>query len=99
MTVEFCKVEYDKPAAAKSLQSCLTLCDPRDGSPPGYSIHEISQARVLEWGAIALSMTNLDSILKSRDVTLPAKVHIFKAMVFPVDMYGCESWTIKKTEG
>ena len=44
-------------------------------------------------------MTNLDSILKSRDVTLPAKVHIFKAMVFPVDMYGCESWTIKKAEG
>ena len=43
-------------------------------------------------------MTNLDSILKSRDVTLPAKVHLVKAMVFPVVMYGCESWTIKKTE-
>ena len=43
-------------------------------------------------------MTNLDSILKRRDVTLPAKVHIFKAMVFPVVMYGCESWTIKKAE-
>ena len=42
------------------------------------------------------SMTNLDSILKSRDITLPAKVHIVKAMVFPVVMYGCESWTIKK---
>ena len=41
-------------------------------------------------------MTNLDSILKSRDITLPAKVHIVKAMVFPVVMYGCESWTIKK---
>ena len=38
-------------------------------------------------------MTNLDSILKSRDITLPAKVHLVKAMVFPVDMYGCESWT------
>ena len=40
-------------------------------------------------------MTNLDSILKSRDVTLPAKVHLVKAMVFPVVMYGCESWTVK----
>ena len=43
-------------------------------------------------------MTNLDSILKSRDITLPAKVHLVKAMVFPVVMYGCESWTIKKAE-
>ena len=43
-------------------------------------------------------MTNLDSILKSRDITLPKKVHIVKAMVFPVIMYGCESWTIKKAE-
>ena len=41
-------------------------------------------------------MTNLDSILKSRDTTLPTKVHLVKAMVFPVVMYGCESWTIKK---
>jgi len=44
------------------------------------------------------AMTNLDSILKSRDITLLTKVHIVKAMVFPVVMYGCESWTIKKTE-
>ena len=43
-------------------------------------------------------MTNLDSMLKSRDITLPTKVHIVKATVFPVVMYGCESWTIKKTE-
>ena len=43
-------------------------------------------------------MTNLDSILKRRDITLPTKVHLFKAMVFPVVMYGCESWTIKKAE-
>ena len=43
-------------------------------------------------------MTNLDSILKSRDFTLPTKVHLVKAMVFPVVMYGCESWTIKKAE-
>ena len=43
-------------------------------------------------------MTNLDSILKTRDITLVTKVHLVKAMVFPVVMYGCESWTIKKTE-
>ena len=43
-------------------------------------------------------MTNLDSILKSRNITLPTNVHLVKAMVFPVDMYGCESWTIKKAE-
>ena len=44
------------------------------------------------------AMTNLDSILKSRDIALPTKVHLVKAMVFPVVMYGCESWTIKKSE-
>ena len=43
-------------------------------------------------------MTNLDSILKSRDITLPVKVHLVKALVFPVVMYGCESWTVKKAE-
>ena len=43
-------------------------------------------------------MTNLDSLLKSRDITLPTKVHLVKAMVFPVVMYGCESWTIKKAD-
>ena len=45
------------------------------------------------------NMTHLDSILKSRDITLPTKVHIVKAIVFPVVMYGCESWTVKKGEG
>ena len=44
------------------------------------------------------AMTNLDSKVKSRDITLPTKVHLVKAMVFPVVMYGCESWTIKKVE-
>ena len=44
-------------------------------------------------------MTNLDSIFKSRDITLPTKAHLIKAMVFPVVMHGCESWTIKKAEG
>ena len=43
-------------------------------------------------------MTNLDSILKSRDITLPTKIHLVKAVVFPVVMYGCESWTVKKAE-
>ena len=43
-------------------------------------------------------MSNLDSILKSRDITLPTKVHLVKAMVFPMVMYGCESWTVKKAE-
>ena len=43
-------------------------------------------------------MTNLNNILKSRDLTLPTKVHIVKAMVFPIDVYGCERWTIKKAE-
>ena len=44
------------------------------------------------------TMANLDSIFKSRDITLPAKVHLVKAMVFPVVMYGCKSWTVKKAE-
>ena len=56
--------------------------------------HEIKRHLLLERKA----MTNLDSILKSRDVTLPKKVCLVKAMVFPVVMYGCESWTIKKAE-
>ena len=57
--------------------------------------HEIKRHLLIRRKA----MTNLDSILKSGDVTLPTKVHLFKAMVFPVVMYGCESWTIKKAEG
>ena len=56
--------------------------------------HEVKRRLLLGRKA----MTNLDSILKSRDITLPAKVHLAKAMVFPVVMYGCESWTIKNTE-
>ena len=61
-------------------QSCLTLRDPMDCSLPGSSVHGIFQARVLEWGAVAFSMTNLDSMVKSRDVTLPTKVRLVKAM-------------------
>ena len=69
-----------------------------DCSPPGSSVLGILQAKVLEWVAIAFSMTNLDSILKSRDITLLTKVHVVKIMVFPVVIYGCESWTLKKAE-
>ena len=83
-------------AAAKSLQSCPTLCDPIDGSPPGFPVPGILRARTLEW--VAISFSNLDSILKNRDLTLPTKIPLVKAMVFPVVMYGCESWTIKKAE-
>ena len=60
----------------------------------GDCSHEIKR-RLLLGGKV---MTYLDSILKSRDITLPTKVHLVKAMVFPVVMYGCESWTIKKAE-
>ena len=56
--------------------------------------HEIKRCLLLEREA----MTNLDNILKSTDITLPTEVHLVKAMVFPVVMYGCESWTIKKAE-
>ena len=56
--------------------------------------HEIKRCLLLGREAI----TNLDSILKSRDITLPTKVYLVKAMIFPVVMYGCESWTIKKAE-
>ena len=60
----------------------------------GDCSHEIKR-RVLLGRKV---MTNLDSILKSRDITLPKKVHLIKAMVFPVVMYGCESWTVKEAE-
>ena len=60
----------------------------------GVCSHEIKRHLLLGRKA----MTNLDSILKSRDITLPTKVHLVKAMVFPVVMYGCESWTVKKNE-
>ena len=60
----------------------------------GDCIHEIIRRLLLRRKV----MTNLDSILKSRDITLPTKVRLVKAMVFPVVMYGCESWTIKKAE-
>ena len=60
----------------------------------GDCSHEIKRCLLLGRKAII----NLDSILKNRDITLPTKVHLVKAMIFPVVMYGCESWTIKKAE-
>ena len=60
----------------------------------GDCTHEIKRCLLLGRKV----MTNLDGIFKSRDITLPTKVHLVKAMVFPVVMYGCESWTIKKAE-
>ena len=60
----------------------------------GDCSHEIKRLLLLERKV----MTNLDSILKSRDITLPTKVRLVKSMVFPVVMYGCESYTVKKTE-
>ena len=79
----------------KQWKQCQTLF--RGGSKitaNGDCSHEIKRRLLLGRKA----MTNLDSILKSRDITLPTKVHIVKAMVFPVVMYGCESWTINKAE-
>ena len=89
---------HEVKSESEVTQSCPTLCNPMDCRLPGSSVHGIFQVRVLEWGAIVFSMTSLDSILKSRDITLVTKVHVAKAMVFPVAMYGCESWTIKKAE-
>ena len=60
----------------------------------GDCSHEIKRRLLLGWKV----MITLDSILKSRDITLPTKVHLVKAMVFPVVMYGCERWTVKKAE-
>ena len=60
----------------------------------GDCSHEIKRRLLLGWKV----MTNLDSIFKSRDIALPTKVRLVKAMVFPVVIYGCESWTIKKAE-
>ena len=60
----------------------------------GDCIHEIKRCLLLQ----KQTMTNLDSMLKSRNISLPTNVHLIKAMVFPVVIYGCESWTIKKAE-
>ena len=73
------------------------------GGLPSSELHRVGHdwASELNWIWIIIgrkAMTNLDSILKSRDITLPSKEHLVKAVVFPVVMYGCESWTVKKAE-
>ena len=65
---------------------------------PSKSLQIVTSAMKLKFLLGRKAMTNLDSILKSRDITLPTNVHLVKAMVSPVVMYGCESWTIKKAE-
>ena len=72
-------------AAAKSLQSCPTLCDPIDGSPPGFSVRGIFQARVLEWGAIAFSDDQPRQHIKKQRHYFTGK-GLVKALVFPVVM-------------
>ena len=88
--------------ALKAVYKELVLCKLSEnqcrkyiGTADGDCSHEIERCLLLGRKA----MTKLDSILKSRDITLPTKVHLVKAMFFPVVMYGCESWTVKKAEG
>ena len=73
---------------------CSCLENPRDGGACWAAVYGVAQSRT-DWRYLAAAA---DSILKSRDITLPTKVRLFKAMVFPVVMYGCESWTVKKAE-
>ena len=77
---------------------CSCLENPRDGGAWWAAVYGLAQSRTRLKQLSSSNMTNLDSILKSRDITLPTKVHLVKAMVFPVVMYGCESWTVKKAE-
>ena len=78
----------------KQWKQCRTIFLGSKITADGDCSHEIKRHLILGWKV----MTNLDCILKSRDITLPIKVHLVKAMVFPVVMYGRESWTVKKAE-
>ena len=79
-------------------QSCPAPSDPMDCTAYQAPLF-MGFARQEYWSGLPLpSLTNLDSILKSRDITLPTKVYLVKAMVFPVVMCGCESWTVKKAK-
>ena len=78
----------------KQWKQCQTILGGSKITADGDFSHEIKRHLLLGRKA----MTNLDSILKSREITLTTKVHLVKAMVFPVVMYGCESWTTKKAE-
>ena len=82
-----CRATQDRRVMVESSDKMWSTGE-RNGKPLQYSCLENP----------INSMTNLDSILKSRDITLPAKVHLVRTMVFPVVMYGCESWTIKKAD-
>ena len=78
----------------KQCQLQIGTCHPKSLQMVSNCSHEIKRRLLLGRKV----MTNLDSIFKSRDITLPTKVRLVKAMVFPVVMYGCESWTVKKAE-
>ena len=78
----------------KQWKQCQTIFWDSKFSADGDCSHEIKRCLLLGMKV----MTNLDSIFKSRDITLPTKFHLVKAIVFPVVMYGCESWTVKKSE-
>ena len=100
MSIQKTKIMASGPITSWQIdgETMETVRDFNFGGPKitanGDCSHEIKR-RLLPGRKI---MTNLDSILKSRDITLPTKVHLVKTMVFPVVMYGCESWTIKKAE-
>ena len=83
------KVESEKVGLKLNIQKTkiMASCPITSWKIDGETVETVSEV-----------MTNLDSIFKSRDITLPTKVHLVKAMAFPVVMYGCESWTIKKAE-
>ena len=87
--ITLCKIDGETPEIVLDL-----ILGGSKITADGACSHEIKRCLLLERKV----MTNLDSIFKSRDITLPTKVRLVKAMVFPVVMYGCESWTMKKAE-
>ena len=88
------KVSSHGKYMGKQWKQCQTFLGGSKITADGDCSHEIKRCLILERKV----MTNLDSIFKSRDITLPTEVHLLKAMVFPVVRYGCESWTVKKAE-
>ena len=99
LNIQKTKIMASGPISSSEMdgETVETVSDFIFGAPKsdGDCSHEIKRCLLLGRKV----MTNLDSILKSRDITLPTKVCLVKAMVFPVVMYGCESWTVKKAEG
>ena len=93
LNIEKTKIIASGPITSWQIDGETTVADSKI-TADGDCSHEIKRRLLLERKV----MTNLDSIFKSRDITLPTKVHLVKAMVFPVVMYGCESWTVKKAE-